>query len=131
MPSYRLLAKRCGAVSRPPNVVSVSTVVDAFKVGRRRLDANLVTAIVRALGVDEEGVGRWREACLRVHREARSGGPTGVLRQLPPDLATFTGRAEELALLTAVGEAGTVVISATEGMAGIGKTQLASHTRKT
>jgi hypothetical protein len=127
MPSYRSLTKRCGAVMWPAAVVSVSTVVDAFKVGRRRLDADLVTAIVRALGVDEEGVGRWREACLRVHREARSGGPTGVLRQLPPDLATFTGRAEDLALLSAAGAAGTVVISAIEGMAGIGKTQLAVH----
>lgn len=127
MPSYRSLAKRVGPLMRPARVVSPFTVVDAFKAGRRRLDLDLVVAIVRALGMDDEGVDRWRAACLRVHREVRTGGPAGVLRQLPPDLATFTGRAQELAWLTAAGDGGTVVISAIEGMAGIGKTQLALH----
>ncbi len=132
MPSYRLLAKRVGAVVRPARVVSPSTVVDTFKVGRRRLDVDLVTAIVRALGVDEEGVGCWREACLRVHREAKTEGEAGVLRQMPADLATFTGRHGEIARLleTATGPSAgepTVRISVIEGMAGVGKTQLALH----
>ncbi|MEY9848654.1 tetratricopeptide repeat protein [Streptacidiphilus sp. MAP5-3] len=131
-PSYRTLAKRVGQAIRPARVVSPSTVVDAFDVGRRRLDLDLVVAIVRALGVDETGTSRWREACIRVHGSAKSGGPVGVSAQLPTDLATFTGRQEELArLLEAAmhprdGD-GThaVVISAIEGMAGVGKTQLA------
>jgi DNA-binding SARP family transcriptional activator len=54
-------------------------------------------------------------------------------RQLPADIATFTGRGEELkrlgVLLDAHDEpAGPVVISAIDGMGGIGKSALAIHT---
>jgi DNA-binding SARP family transcriptional activator/tetratricopeptide (TPR) repeat protein len=54
-------------------------------------------------------------------------------RELPPAVADFTGRAAELAALTRVldeagaGAAGTVVISAVGGTAGVGKTALALH----
>ncbi|MBY8885768.1 tetratricopeptide repeat protein [Streptomyces sp. PTM05] len=134
MPSYRALAKKAGTVMRPPRVVSPFTVVDVFKPGRRRLDVDLVMAIVRALGADEPTVGLWRAACLTAHGLAKTGGPAGVLCQLPTDLATFTGRREELAHLLAAatrpcdgGGARTVVVSAIEGMAGVGKTRLAVH----
>ncbi|MFF3071158.1 ATP-binding protein [Kitasatospora sp. NPDC057936] len=131
-PSYRLLAGRVGPLLRPARTVSATTVVDAFKAGRRRLDLDLLVGIVRALGVDEAGTERWRAACIRVHAGAKTGGTAGVFRQLPADLATFTGRGRELAaLLAAAGPGGnaatTVVISAIEGMAGVGKTQLAVH----
>jgi tetratricopeptide (TPR) repeat protein len=130
-PSYRLLAKRVGPLMRPPQEVSASTVVDVFKTSRRRLNADLLVAIVRALDLDEDAVARWREAYLRTQRAAKAD-PGGVLRQLPADLATFTGREAELALLRAAagdppGRAQTVVVSAIEGMAGVGKTQLAVH----
>jgi DNA-binding SARP family transcriptional activator/tetratricopeptide (TPR) repeat protein/DNA-binding XRE family transcriptional regulator len=54
------------------------------------------------------------------------------LRQLPVAVAHFTGRAQELAVLTGLldqlgDDSGTVVISAIGGMAGIGKTALAIH----
>jgi tetratricopeptide (TPR) repeat protein len=130
-PPYRTLAKRVGPLMRPARPVSASTVADAFKAGRRRLDLDLVVAIVRALGLDEEAVGRWRAACVAVHADAKTGGPVGVLRQLPADLATFTGRTRELARLMEAIAAGdgagprTVVVSAIEGMAGVGKTRLA------
>ncbi|MFE4024031.1 tetratricopeptide repeat protein [Streptomyces sp. NPDC059101] len=108
--------------------------MDAFKAGRSRLDLDLVVGIVRALGADEPAVGLWRTACIKVHGLARTGGPAGVFSQLPTDLATFTGRREELARLIAAATqhhdrsgANTVVISAVEGMAGVGKTQLAIH----
>ncbi|HET9170651.1 MAG TPA: tetratricopeptide repeat protein [Actinospica sp.] len=133
-PSYRTLARRVGPLMRPAQTVPASTVADAFKAGRRRLDIDLVVAIVRALGVDEAGVARWRAACIAAHAGAKTGGPVGVFRQLPADLATFTGRTRELARLldATAGREGpgprTVVISAIEGMAGIGKTQLAVHT---
>jgi tetratricopeptide (TPR) repeat protein len=134
LPSYRVLAKRVGPLMRPPQVVSPSTVVDAFKSERRRLDLDLVVAIVRALGVDEAGTACWREACVRVHGLAKRGGPVGVFSQLPTDLPTFTGRREDLARLIAAathhhegGSGTTVVVSAIEGMAGVGKTQLAVH----
>ncbi|WP_160311155.1 ATP-binding protein [Streptacidiphilus anmyonensis] len=136
MPSYRVLAKRAGALMRPPRSLSTMTVADAFKTGRRRLDLDLVVAIVRALGADEPAVDRWRQACIKAHARAKAGGPVGVFGQLPTDLATFTGRREELARLVAAatnardGDSATsnaVVISSIEGMAGVGKTQLAIH----
>jgi len=71
--------------------------------------------------------------------QSRSGRATGgsqpavaVPRQLPPAVPHFAGRADELKALTslldgAAGVAGTVVISAITGTAGIGKTALAAH----
>jgi hypothetical protein len=86
MPSYRSLAKRVGPLMRPARVVSFTTVVDVFKPGRRRLDLDLVVAIVRALGADEPTVDRWRTACVEVHALAKTGGPAGVLANCLPIL---------------------------------------------
>lgn len=131
-PPFRALAAKVGPLLPEPRTVAASTVIDVFKPQRRRLDFDLVLAIVRALGLSETDVDRWRAACLRVHAEAKSGGPTGVLRQLPADPATFVGRDKDLHELmeTAVSSGGsprspTVVVSAIEGMGGVGKTQLA------
>jgi tetratricopeptide (TPR) repeat protein/transcriptional regulator with XRE-family HTH domain len=57
------------------------------------------------------------------------GGPGTATRTLPRDIASFTGRTQELAeLLDAAADAGGVVgIHAIGGMAGIGKTALAVH----
>jgi tetratricopeptide (TPR) repeat protein len=57
---------------------------------------------------------------------------TGIPRQLPSGIAGFSGRVAELELLTelingAGGSGGTVVISAVDGTAGIGKTTVAVH----
>jgi DNA-binding SARP family transcriptional activator len=59
----------------------------------------------------------------------------GLPRRLPADTGVFTGRQAELARLLALGEQaggasrgpGAVVISAIDGMAGVGKTALAVH----
>jgi tetratricopeptide (TPR) repeat protein len=54
-----------------------------------------------------------------------------VPRQLPPDIATFTGRTQELEqlerMLTATNQTAAVVISAIQGAGGIGKSALAVH----
>jgi len=59
-------------------------------------------------------------------------GPSPVPRQLPAGVPHFVGRAEEIERLGALageatGVAGTVVISAIDGTAGVGKTALAVH----
>jgi DNA-binding SARP family transcriptional activator/DNA-binding XRE family transcriptional regulator len=71
---------------------------------------------------------------LRGELRSPAAGPatTAGPRQLPPAVAHFTGRAGELATLSRLADqasrgAGTVVISAIGGMAGIGKTALAVH----
>lgn len=68
-PSYAEIALRIGrlreerggpdAATRPAR----TTVYDAFRTGRRRLDTNLVLDIVRALGADEDEVASWAERC--------------------------------------------------------------------
>src|ERR1700759_4308913 len=101
-PSYRILAKRVGPLLRPPQLIAHTTVSSAFQTQRRRLDIDLVTAVVRALGVDEPEVACWRQTCVRMHvkakakTEAETGGPVGALRQLPANLAGLTGRDGEL-----------------------------------
>ncbi|GAA1953001.1 tetratricopeptide repeat protein [Catenulispora subtropica] len=156
-PSFRVLAKRVGPLLRPPQELTHSTVSDAFDPTRRRLNQELVAAIVQALGVPEDRVAVWRAACVRAHAAGRPAGTAGVFRQLPAELATFTGRQEQLAALLALADqvdgadqadradqadqidgaaagaghpAGprTVVVAAIEGMAGVGKTQLAIRT---
>ena len=147
-PSFRVLAKRVGPLLKPPQEITHSTVSDVFDPARRRLNQELVAAIVQALGASEAQVARWRAACVAAHATRRSAETAGVFRQLPAELATFTGRREELAALMelvsgsdglgvaaadAVNASGinasdaprTVVVSAIEGMAGVGKTQLA------
>jgi tetratricopeptide (TPR) repeat protein len=130
-PSYRTLAKRVGPLLRPPQEISASTVIDVFKSRRRRLNIDLVVGIVRALGLDERGVSRWRAACVAAHGASRAEVSVSVFRQLPASLATFTGRHEQLAQILQRAQlsntegASTVVISSIEGMAGVGKTKLA------
>ncbi|WP_300645051.1 hypothetical protein [Nocardioides sp.] len=68
-PSYAEIALRIArlrearggpdATARPAR----TTVYDAFRTGRRRLDAALVLDIVRALGADEDEVADWDERC--------------------------------------------------------------------
>lgn len=134
-PSYRTLATRVGPLLHPPRDLPHTTLSDLFRSDRRRLDLDLITATVRALGVDDSGVAAWRAAYVRVHQHpTQSTHPTStsssLVGQLPPDLSTFTGRHAELEALTQAidqAEAPTVVISAIEGMGGVGKTRLALH----
>ncbi|WP_307873008.1 tetratricopeptide repeat protein [Paractinoplanes ovalisporus] len=112
--------------------VAKSTVSDCFRPGRRRLNADLVLAVVRALHPDEDYVAAWRRALQMISAETVAAAQVRVEDSLPADLAVFTGRTAELDRLHHVlserrGTGGAVVISAIEGMAGVGKTQLAVH----
>ncbi|WP_169807331.1 AfsR/SARP family transcriptional regulator [Herbidospora cretacea] len=57
---------------------------------------------------------------------APTGIPPVVPRELPRDIASFTGRTAEIAFLDAAAQ-GSPMIGAVDGMAGVGKTTLAVH----
>ncbi|MEV6606452.1 tetratricopeptide repeat protein [Kutzneria sp. NPDC051319] len=134
-PSYERITARVNAAwredGRPEGeLAGKTTVVDCFRSGRRRLNTDLVTAVVRALNPDVGYEAQWRQALRVVGGEARAAAQVRVHAELPPDLADFVGRGPEVRRLRQVlaesrrtGDA--VVISAIEGMAGIGKTELA------
>jgi tetratricopeptide (TPR) repeat protein len=131
-PSFEVIAARVNGRRTGAEQVGKTTVVDCFRAGRRRVDADLVAAVVEALHPDAGYVGQWQQALRVVTGESRAASQVRVLDALPPDLATFTGRDAEVAKLLDLahrsrsgGEA--VVISALAGMAGVGKTQLAVH----
>lgn len=67
-PSYAEIVARIGQQRRAAGAPAESrpgrtTVYDAFRTGRRRVDVALVLEIVRALGADEDEVEAWRERC--------------------------------------------------------------------
>jgi hypothetical protein len=131
-PSYEVIAGRVNAHRPVAEPVGKTTVVDCFRAGRRRLDADLVVAVVEALHADPGYVTQWRQALRVIIGETQAAAQVRVQNSLPQDLPLFTGRQAELDRLRTLaarsrvdGEA--VVISALAGMAGVGKTQLALH----
>jgi tetratricopeptide (TPR) repeat protein len=133
-PSYDAITARINSAwteaGRPASELARrTTVADCFRSGRRRLNAELAVAVVQALHPDEGYVAQWRQALRVITGEAQASAQVRVQDKLPQDLAGFTGRSAELDRLRAALSAGggAVVISAIEGMAGVGKTQLAVH----
>ena len=136
-PSYDTIKNRVNkmwsAAGLPAaELVGKTTVVDCFRPGRRRMNADLVMSIVQALHPDPGYVAQWRQALQVIVGETTAASQVRVQDCLPPDLAGFTGRTAELDRLRRVladtgRDGGAVVISAIEGMAGVGKTQLAIH----
>ncbi|GAA1639773.1 tetratricopeptide repeat protein [Actinoplanes couchii] len=136
-PSYRTIRNRVNdvwsAAGRPAaEMAGKTTVVDCFRPGRRRLNTELVLTVVRALHPDRGYLEQWRQALRIVDGRDRAAARVHVQDTLPPDLAEFTGRTAELGRLGRIlddsrRDGGTVVISAIEGMAGVGKTRLAVH----
>jgi tetratricopeptide (TPR) repeat protein len=136
-PSYELIAGRVKAewtaAGRPAGELpGKNTIADCFRAGRRRLNHELVAAVVWALHPDVGYVTQWRQALQVIGGKTQAAAQVRVQDRLPSDLAAFTGRTTELDQLRHVlhhgqREGGAVVISAIEGMAGVGKTQLAIH----
>jgi tetratricopeptide (TPR) repeat protein len=100
-----------------------ATVGYCFRTGRTRPNPDLLLAIVAVLADDDPAVvDRWRQSLRVVLGEAEAASQVSVA-DLPADLAEFTGRAE-LLNRAATGD-DPLVISALDGMAGVGKTALA------
>lgn len=131
--SYRELHRRVVRFrqhSGLPELPAYDTVYRCLRPGRSRLDTDLVIDIVRVLLGDEPGIAEWRQACQTAAGGADEASIVTVSATLPADIAEFTGREVELKrLLGAIDNpvGGTVVISAIQGMAGVGKTKLAIH----
>jgi energy-coupling factor transport system substrate-specific component len=62
--------------------VARSTVYDAFRSGRTRINADLLADIVTALGEDDAAVSEWRLRCMRV-RLSQAPGRVAVPPSLP------------------------------------------------
>ncbi|MEU8820436.1 tetratricopeptide repeat protein [Actinoplanes sp. NPDC048796] len=124
-PSYETITGRVNAGRPAARTVGKTTVVDCFRPGRRRLDDELVVAVVEALHGDAGYVTQWRHALRVISGESRAAAQVRVQDTLPDDLPGFTGRAAEAdRLAAAVRDGSAVMIS---GMAGVGKTRLAVH----
>jgi tetratricopeptide (TPR) repeat protein len=132
-PSYETIKNRINTAwaeaGRPASEwTRRSTVANCFTPGRRRLNTDLILAVVQTLHPDTGYVTQWRQALRVIGGEVEAVAQVRVQDALPQDLTGFTGRVAELDLLRRAGQAGdAVVISAIEGMAGVGKTQLAVH----
>jgi tetratricopeptide (TPR) repeat protein/transcriptional regulator with XRE-family HTH domain len=91
----------------------------------------IATALGLTAAVSEELIVRYRRMAAAPAATTTAGQPVAVARrQLPPTVPHFAGRAAELAVLDRWLEHTTgnaVVISAINGMAGVGKTALALH----
>ncbi|MFJ1751877.1 ATP-binding protein [Kitasatospora sp. NPDC088134] len=145
-PSFQELARRSG--------LARSTLADALRPDRPGLPRlEVVTALVAACGVPDRRAAAWRRAWRALQdaedrrRVRRSPGPAEapaaapapattvpVPAELPRVPADFTGRSAELQELRALfaaegalGDGGTVLISAMTGAGGVGKTSLALH----
>jgi tetratricopeptide (TPR) repeat protein len=127
-PSYEVIKDRINAVRTGSGVPAgelarKNTVADCFKAGRRRLNTELVIAVVEALHPDAGYVAQWRQ-CLRiVVAETEAAVQVRAQDVLPDDIGGFTGRAAEIEKLLS----GTAPVCAVEGMAGVGKTQFVIH----
>lgn len=126
-PSYAEITRGVSAARTarglPPGEARIGrvTVYDCFRAGRSRLDLDLVTDIVTALGADVATQAAWRQAVRRTAEPGRRLSVAEVVPGSPAD-RPFFGRED---LLTELGDRATDVLI--HGMAGIGKTSLALH----
>ncbi len=118
-PSYDTITKR---VNARHTQTGRGTVVDCFRDGRRRINADLVVAVAASLHDDPAYLTRWRQAIRVTLAAGQAAANVRVLAHLPSDAGSFVGREPQLAVLR--GATGVCVIT---GMAGVGKSQLAIH----
>src|SRR5687767_10058423 len=129
-PSFETVKERVNAAwtaaGRPPGeLAGKTTVVDCFRPGRRRLNTDLVTAVVEALHPDPGYVAQWRQALRVVAGAGQAASQVRVQETLPTHEEGFTGRVNEQETLLTALRGATVPLAVIAGMAGVGKTRLA------
>ncbi|WP_306214151.1 tetratricopeptide repeat protein [Actinoplanes sp. RD1] len=128
-PSYETIKNRVNAGRPAGERVCKSTVAYCFRPGRRRLDTDLVLAVVEALHGDIGYVTQWRQALRVVGGEAEAVTQVRVGDGLPPEPGELIARADEVRRIrdAARRPGPAAAVCAIEGMAGVGKTHLALH----
>ena len=131
-PSYEEITRRVRAAltaaGRPAaELPGKTTVVDLFRSGRRRLDAELTVVVVSVLRSDPGYLFQWRQALRVIGGEILAAAQVRVRDALPPDPTGFVGRTAELDRIRDAVHAGGPAVAALRGMAGVGKTRLAVH----
>ena len=110
--------------------LSTRTVSDLERGVNRRAQKDTARLLADALGVIGPVRARFEALARgRMPSGAGAGGVAAATRTLPRDIASFTGRQQELRELAGVaaGSGGVVGIHAIGGMAGVGKTAFAVH----
>src|SRR3954468_6485590 len=90
-PSYECITGRVNAawaaLGRPAgDLVGKTTVVSCFRFGRRRLNPELVVAVVQALHPDAGYVTQWRQALQVIGGQTEAAAQVRVQDWLPQDL---------------------------------------------
>ncbi|GIJ58041.1 tetratricopeptide repeat protein [Virgisporangium aurantiacum] len=129
-PSFETVKERVNAAwtaaGRPAGeLAGKTTVVDCFRPGRRRLNIDLVTAVVEALHPDPGYVAQWRQALRVVAGSGQAASQVRVQENLPSHEDGFTGRVNEQGTLLTALRGAAVPVAVIAGMAGVGKTRLA------
>lgn len=126
---YAEIARRIGRYRGQANGDGVkdaparSTVYDAFRLGRSRLNAELVGEIVRALGEDEQSVRQWKIRCYQVQSTSEHEcerelvfketqvEPTGESRPLNPRRSRFVYVGSVMLLCVLLNVSGYVLVA--------------------
>jgi tetratricopeptide (TPR) repeat protein len=115
--------------SIPDGVPSLATVHGCFQNGRTRMNPATVLDIARVLGLGDAGIRTLEHACHRVLDRVNRSLIVATHAAIPAPAAAFTGRRAERERITALAAAaladGRPAVIVIEGMAGIGKTELA------
>lgn len=120
--------RRQSIPAAPP---SLATVHGYFQNGRVRMNPDTVLDIARALGLDAEELRSLEQACRRVLDRANRSLIVSTHAVIPAPTPAFTGRRAERARIAELVEAARAehrsAVIVIEGMAGIGKTELAQQ----
>jgi tetratricopeptide (TPR) repeat protein len=124
----RSFYKAQSLLDEPP---SLATIHGYFQNGRTRMNPGTVLDIARALGLDGAALRSLEQACHRVLDRVNRSLIVATRDAVPAPTATFTGRRAErdriAALAAAARDADRPAVIVIEGMAGIGKTELANR----
>lgn len=110
---------------------SLATIHGYLQNGRTRMNPGTVLDIARALGLDGADLRSLEQACHRVLDRVNRSLIVATRDALPAPTATFTGRRTERDRIAAIAAAALTAhrpaLIVIEGMAGIGKTELANR----